>query len=171
MKIRKGEKIDDYKLRIEEHKVDLEYFKIFVSVLAALSVGAAVFQSIYLLSNSEEALRTNLRKEWRDQLQAVAAQPDVRPYFDSNRPLSGIEHDDNNALSVADLKLDAFENIYVISQNLPDRRDYIEIIDYAFRHSIVLCNLIKSRTFYNDDYRAKALISCVLGHREFTVAP
>src|SRR6266702_523683 len=97
--------------RREEIKLKLEYAKLAISVVG---VGALFFAALQWFAANQVAQETvyqRMASTWTDHLRILVEKPELRPYFQENKELVADDHERQEVLAYADLRLDVMDAI------------------------------------------------------------
>ena len=133
--------------RREEIKLNLEYLKLPTSAVGLFLIVLAVLQWKAANINAMQAVYQHMTKEWSDHLKMFVAKPALRPYFADSAPLPSDDNLRQEVLAMAAVRLDAMDAVLTFagiqgqSENIAGWRN---TFSSAFRHSVVLCDLVRA---------------------------
>jgi uncharacterized protein HemX len=138
--------MSDRAQRREEIKLALEYAKLALSLVGLSAIVFAGLQWRVANQVADNAIYQRMAGEWRDHLKTFVDKPDLRPYFESKRPVAPSDEIEQAVLAVADVRLDVADAIltYAALRGYRERdiTGWRTTFANAFRTSPVLCTRI-----------------------------
>jgi len=133
--------------RREEIKLQLEYVKLGLSAIGLVLIVLAVLQWKAANINATQAVYQQMTQQWSDHLKMFVEKPTLRPYFEDAVPLPPAGDIRQQVLAMASVRLDKMDAILTFAE-IQGKSKEIEgwrnTFRAAFRHSIVLCDLIRA---------------------------
>lgn len=132
--------------RREEIRLRIEYLKVFASLGVIITLVFAGLQWRIANQVANETAYHRITNEWRDHLRTFVERPELRPYFEGGKELSGEDPNAERVFALADVRLDVMDAILTYAWfrgASAEIQGWRNTISSAFRTSPTLCDRLR----------------------------